>query len=118
MVKAAIVILADTETHEGLARAVNALEAAKEFKQAGDEVKVLFDGAGTRWVGQLARPEHHAHRSFEAVRDRIAGVCAHCARAFGVEAEVRSSQIPLLSEFEGHPSLRTLVADGYAVITF
>jgi hypothetical protein len=32
MPKVAIVILADTETHESLGRVVNALEAVKEFK--------------------------------------------------------------------------------------
>jgi len=118
MAKAALVVFADIETHEGLARVVNALETTKEFKQAGDDVKLIFDGAGTRWIGVLARPEHKAHALFEAVRDRVEGVCAHCARAFGVEAEVKSSQIPLLSEFEGHPSLRTLVVEGFAILMF
>jgi hypothetical protein len=37
--KAAIVVLADTETHGDLGRVVNALVVAKEFKEAGDDVK-------------------------------------------------------------------------------
>lgn len=48
MAKVAIVVLAGTETHEGLGRVVNALEAAKELKEGNDEVRIIFDGAGTR----------------------------------------------------------------------
>ena len=51
MTKAAIVILADTESKEGLGRMANALTVAKEFKEEGHKVNVVFDGAGTRWVG-------------------------------------------------------------------
>ena len=35
MTKAAIVILADTESNEGLGRVVNVLSVAKEFKEEG-----------------------------------------------------------------------------------
>jgi hypothetical protein len=40
MAKVAIVVLADTETHEGLGRVVNTLEAVKEFKDAHEEVSL------------------------------------------------------------------------------
>ena len=61
MVKAAIIVLAGTDTHAD--RAVNALQAAKEFSQAGDDV------------------------------ERV-------------------------ESFDGHPSVRELVADGYEVVTY
>jgi len=41
--KAAVLVLADTETHEDRGRTRNALETAKEFKDAGDDVKLIFD---------------------------------------------------------------------------
>jgi hypothetical protein len=44
--KIAIVVLADTDTYEGLGRVVNALEAVKECRDAEDEVRLIFDGAG------------------------------------------------------------------------
>lgn len=118
MSKVAIVVLAGTETHEGLARVVNALEAAKELKEGGDDVRVLFDGAGTAWIPELAKEEHRAHRLYAAVADRIAGVCAYCAAAFGVKDAVAARGVHLASEYEGHPSVRRLVQDGYQVITF
>ena len=39
MIKVAVVVLADTETHEDMARVHNALLAVKEFKDAKDDVK-------------------------------------------------------------------------------
>ena len=50
MAKAATIIFADTDRPEGLGRVVNALTTVKEFKEAGDEAVVIFDGAGTKWV--------------------------------------------------------------------
>ena len=55
---------------------------------------------------------------FENVKGNVQGACAFCARAFGVKDEVQESGVELLGEFEGHPSLATLVTEGYQVITF
>jgi hypothetical protein len=118
MAKVAIVVLAGTDTHEGLGRVVNALEAAKELKEGGDHVQIIFDGAGTAWVPELGKKEHKAHPLYAAVEDRIAGVCAYCANAFGVKDAVVAQGAPLAAEYEGHPSVRRLLHDGYQVITF
>ena len=101
MAKAAIVVLADTES-----------------KEEDHEVTVIFDGAGIKWVGELSDPEHKYHGHFESVKDEIEGACAYCATAFGVKEEVKESGVELMGEFEGHPSLAKLVSQGYQVITF
>ncbi|MBI3977908.1 MAG: DsrE family protein [Chloroflexi bacterium] len=90
----------------------------KEFIEGHDEVRLIFDGAGTRWIGELAKPEHRAHGLYEAVKHNIAGVCAFCAAAFGAREAVRASGLPLLDEYEHHTSLRKLVTEGFQVITF
>lgn len=118
MAKAALVILADTETHADRARVVNALLTAKEFKENNDEIRVIFDGAGTKWVPELANVQDQSHRLYEAVKDTITGACAFCAAAFQVKEEIASSGVPLLEEYSHHPSLRTLVANDFQVITF
>ena len=115
--KIAIVLLADVTTPEGMGRMANALVTALECLTAGDAVKLVFDGAGTKWIGQLARPEHKYHELFESVRGSIAGVCRYCADAYKVPDEVTAAGLPLTDEFQGHPSLRSLVAGGYQVIT-
>lgn len=118
MSKAAIVVLADTETHGDLGRIANAIETAKELKKADDEVKIIFDGAGVKWIPKLADESNKLHDGFEKLRDNIAGVCSFCSNAFGVKNAVQSSGVQLLDEFEGHPSLKHYIDNGYQVITF
>ncbi len=118
MSKVAIVILADTETHESLGRVVNALEAVKEFKDGHDDVQLIFDGAGPKWIPALEKPDHMAHGLYVAVKDRISGACDFCAGAFGVKDQVVACGVKLTGEYDGHPSFKTLVSQGYQVITF
>ncbi|MBA3736463.1 MAG: DsrE family protein [Actinobacteria bacterium] len=118
MPKAALVIFAGTEGREGLGRVANALVTAKEFKETGDDVTIVFDGAGTTWIGTLTDPGHRYHGAFEEVRDRIAGACSYCAERYGVKEQIEQAGIALLDEYEEHPSIRKLLADGYQVVTF
>lgn len=118
MAKISAVVLAGTEAHSDLGRVLNALELVKEAAEAGDEVELVFDGAGVQWIPELGNPDHDLHRVFKAVEPRISGACEFCSNAFEVKEEVREAGIPLLSEFEGHPSIRQRVADGYEVVTF
>ena len=94
------------------------LLAARKTGEAGDAVRLIFDGAGTRWIGALANPQHRSHRLYQEIKGRITGACRYCAGAFGATAAVEAEGIPLLDEYHQHPSLRRLVADGFAVLVF
>ncbi len=118
MPKAAVVLLAGTDSHADMGRAANALTTVQEFAEAGDECTLIFDGAGTLWAAELLNEDNQLHGAFEQVRDRVAGACHHCAGAFGVRDQLEQRSFPLLRDHKGHPSLRGLVADGYEVITF
>lgn len=118
MSKVAIIVLADTESHGDLGRVVNALEAVKEFKEAKDDVQLIFDGAGPKWIPELSKPDHKIHGLFEAVKDRITGACEFCAGAFDVKDKVVACGVKLAGDYEGHPSFKKLIAQGYQVITF
>lgn len=118
MAKISVVLLADVESHGDMGRAANALALVKEAKEAGDDIELVFDGAGVKWVSELAKEDNKLHGQFEHIRDKVAGACEFCAGAFGVRNAVKSAGVPYLSEFEGHPSLRTRVAQGYEVVTF
>lgn len=118
MAKAAIVILAGIESHADSGRVLNGLEAAKEFAEtAGDDIELLFDGAGTQWIPELEDETHDYHELYQTVRDDIA-VCDYCAGAFGVSDAVDDAGVVRLDENEGHPSIRSLVDDGYEIVTF
>lgn len=118
MAKVGVVVLADTEASGDFGRAVNAMLTVKELKEAGDEVKLIFDGAGTKWIPVLNAEDHKYHQLFQSIQDQIAGVCSYCAKAFGVKDQVAATGIKLLEEYEQHPSLRSLITEGYQIITF
>ncbi|CAG0992514.1 MAG: DsrE family protein [Candidatus Methanoperedens sp.] len=101
-----------------MARVHNALLAAKEFKDAKDEFKLIFDGTGTKWIKELSKPEHMFHELFDSLKGNSTKVCSYCAGAFGVKESVTASSIPLIEEYEGHPSFRELLLKGYQIITF
>ena len=123
--KAAIVVLSDPKSgsEESLGRVFNALAAAYDSKQQGDEVTVRFQGTGTRWIGELSKAEHPAHDLFEAVKDTVAGVSCGCADVFGANEEAEKSGFELIKDnpipgTSGLASLRKLAADGYTVLAF
>ena len=123
--KAAIIVLSDPKngSEESLGRLFNALAATYDFKDRGDEVTLLFQGAGTRWVGELDKSDHPAHALFEAVKDKVAGVSCGCADVFGASEDVAKSGFDLITDnpvpgTTGLPSLRNLAGEGYTVLTF
>src|SRR5919201_821277 len=83
MAKVGIVLLADVDTQGDKGRAFNALTTTREFKEAGDEVVLLFEGAGTKWVRELERDDGRFGEAFAQVKD-VAAACKHCASVFEV----------------------------------
>ncbi len=118
MTKAGILIFADTESHADMGRVSNALVTAKELKEAGDEVRIIFDGAGSKWVAKPTDTENPLNPLYSAVQDKVDGVCSFCAAAFGVKESIETSGVEYLEDYQGHPSLQKLIADGYQIITF
>ncbi|MCL5287680.1 MAG: DsrE family protein [Acidobacteria bacterium] len=123
--KAAIVVFSDPKSgsEESLGRVFNALAVAYDFKQKGDDVTILFQGAGTRWAGELTKADHPAHDLFEAVKDKVAGVSCGCADIFGATAAAKKNGFELIKDNPipntgGLPSFRKLASDGYTVLTF
>ena len=116
--KIAIIILADTETNEGLGRVVNALAAAKEYIEAGDEVSIVFTGTATKWPTQLLKPEHPANGLYEAVKSHVEGACSFCANAFGQTEAVQTCGIKLLADSGPFMSYRQFTEAGYQTLTF
>lgn len=125
MKKAAVIVLSDPKTgsEESLGRLFNALAAVYDFKERGDDVQLLFQGAGTRWAGELVNPEHPAHKLFQSVKDKVAGVSCGCADVFGAREGAAACGLDLIVEnavpnTSGLPSLARLTEEGYSVLTF
>ncbi len=121
MSKTAIVVLSEPKagSEEALGRVFNALAAAYDFKNQGEEVKILFQGAGTRWPEHLQKEDHPGHGLYQAVADKIEGVSCGCADVFGSNPSgldlITDNAVPGTT---GLPSFVKLQKDGYNIITF
>jgi hypothetical protein len=94
------------------------LEATKEFSETdGDNVELIFDGAGVQWIPEIESEDSDYHELYQAVWEH-ASVCEFCADAFDVTDAVDAAGLERLSEYDGHPSIRSLVDDEYEIITF
>ena len=113
MTKIAIVVFADINTMEAMGKVSNAFILASEAIEAGDELKIIFEGAGTKWIGEMGKTDHMLHQMYLGMKKHITGVCAYCAKAFGV----KKAGISLIDEYKNHPSLRNLFVEGFDVIT-
>ncbi|MBI3074336.1 MAG: DsrE family protein [Deltaproteobacteria bacterium] len=117
--KLLIILQADTDRHEGMARALHALLYAKELKTAGHAVTLVFDGAGTGWAKLMREPKNHLHGKYKELMGLgvVEVICDFCAGAFKVRDDLKQAPgVKLDGEVEGHPSLTKWVAQGYQVI--
>ncbi|WP_411825533.1 hypothetical protein [Luteolibacter sp. AS25] len=118
MKKTAFIILAAGEEPESLGRVVNALTGALEYKDSGQDVQIIFDGAGTQAAAAFADPDHKFNNLFEQVRHFVRGACKHCSNAFEVTEKIEKGGIPLIDEFQGHPSFRNLLGEDFDILIF
>lgn len=93
------------------------MTAVREFHEAGDDVELIFDGAGTRWPGELSDPGHQAHGLTRRSGTPSQGRAATAPRPFEATEDVENAGVALLDEYERHPSFRNLLQDGYEVLT-
>ncbi|WP_312392494.1 DsrE family protein [Chryseobacterium sp.] len=121
MKKTAIIILSDPKSgsEEAMGRVFNALASAYEFKHAGEEVKIIFQGTGIRWPQQLEKADHPINRLYCEVRNHVQGLSKGCVAVFGTEV----SGYDLLNENEvpgtpGLPSLLNLRNEGFDILIF
>jgi hypothetical protein len=110
-------ILVHATESEG-AKALHSLLYAQELHEAGHEVQVIFDGAGTGWIKKFEDEKNDYNPLYKAVKNLgvIAGACEFCAGAFGVEEDVNKAGIQSLGETNGHPSLAQLVEKDFQII--
>lgn len=120
MSKVAVILHAEPGTHDSMGRAAHALLYTKELKESGHDLKLILDGGGTKWVNELSKADHPLTPLFNSVKKSgaISGVCEYCVGAFGGDKEeTRKTGLPLAGEYMGHPSLVSLISEGYQIIT-
>lgn len=120
----AIIILSDPKNgEEALGRAFNALALAAEAASKGDQVNVLFAGAGTRWPAELTKLSHPVNALYNVVRPNIVGASCGCSAVFGATEDVAACGLPELKDHAlagtpGLASLRRYLAEGWQTLVF
>ncbi len=125
MEKVAIILLADIETAEGSGRALHSIIYAQELAAKGNEVKLIFDGAGVRWVNKiLSDANNPVAAAFMGLKMGVytkeveKGVCKYCSGVFEVpEENSQKLGFNILDEYNSHPDLAKLIGAGYHIIT-
>ncbi len=121
MSKTAIVILSDPKggADESVARLLNGLAAAYDYKEAGHEVKIIFQGTGTRWPELLQKEDHMANGLYKSLEENIEGVSSACAKVWGANPSgldlITNNPIP---NTPGLSSFVELEKDGFNVLIF
>ncbi len=119
--KIAVILQAGAETHEGRARALHALLYTKELVEEGITARLIFDGAGSEWAAKFIAPETPPEKGlagiFQGLKD--AGVayeiCDYCSGAFHVKEKLQAADVPLSGQYMSHPSIASLVKEGYQI---
>jgi hypothetical protein len=62
MAKIAIVVFSDTEGIESLGKLSNAFVLANEAVENNDDLKIIFEGAGSKWIGELDKEDHKLNK--------------------------------------------------------
>ena len=99
---------------------IHVLLNALDMHKADMNPKIVFEGAATTLVPQLAKPDNPFHQLYQKTKEAglIEGACKACSSKLGVLDAVKAEGIPLLDEISGHPSIGAYMRQGFEVITF
>ncbi len=115
--KISVVVLSDPKQgDEALGRLLNALALAHEAHEKGDDVQIVFQGAGTRWPDELARLGHPAQALYDSLRTLVSGASRGCSLVFGAtEGTLADHTLP---NGVALGSLRRHLAEGRQTLLF
>lgn len=99
---------------------VHVLLNALDMKKRGYEVKIVIEGAATKFVPELAKKENPLFALWEQARalDLLDGACKACSNKTGVLDKIQALGVVLLDDMSGHPSMTRYMENGFQVITF
>lgn len=105
---------------EGAGRSAvyRAMMFVDELLRAGDDVTLVFDGAGTTALAEMLSPASDLHHTWSKAAPALRGACRYCAKSYDVLEALQAAQVPMLADDRGHASLRNLLLEGRQIITF
>jgi len=99
---------------------IHVLLNALDFNEKGSEVKIIIEGAATKLVPELAKPENPLHTLWNKTREAglVHGICKACAGKMKTLEAAKNQKLNLLDDMSGHPGMAAYCARGYDIITF
>jgi len=99
---------------------IHVLLNALDMNAKGYTAKVVVEGAATRLIPELAKPDNPLNGLWEKTKTAglIAGVCKACAGKMDTLDAVKDQGLELLADMNGHPSMSGYLQDGFEVISF
>lgn len=99
---------------------IHVLLNALDMNEKGYEAKIIVEGAATKLIPELAKPENQLHGLWEKVRAAglVAGVCKACANKMETLEATKKEGLPLLADIAGHPAMVRYRDEGFEIISF
>ena len=102
----------------GKSAVYRAMMFVDELLRGGDDVALVFDGAGSTALAEMLVPGSALHPVWTKAAPALRGVCHYCAKSYGVLEALEAAHVPLLGDDRGHASLRALLLEGRQIVTF
>lgn len=96
---------------------VHVLLNALDLAEAGNEVKIIFEGESVR-LPKILEEEKFGLYLKAKERNLIAGVCYACSVQLDVLDFNQGLDYPLIKDMNGHAGMKRYVDEGYHVVTF
>ena len=87
---------------------------AKEMKDKGEGVKIIFEGEGVQWVKDLLNEDHSLYNYTKPLLENIV-VCEACASMFNVLEDIKD-KVTVENILYGHISLKKYLDEDYQII--
>lgn len=121
MRKIAIIVLEGIEGKESVAKIRHALIYSKEIKEAGNEIMLIFDGNGTKWLDIISNETSEfdfLNKLFKDIKSMgfVYKACDFCSTRKEVKGSLKLKNIEFLSEYDGHPNIGKLINEGFQII--
>lgn len=99
---------------------IHVLLNALDMDKKGYEAKIIVEGAATKLIPELAKPENPLHGLWKKVRAAgvVEGVCKACANKMETLEAAKAAELPLLADIAGHPAMAKYRDDGFEIISF
>ena len=93
---------------------------ALDFDQKGYAVRVILEGAATSLIGQLADPDAPFGKLYGQLREKnlVSCICRACSQKMGSLEEAEKQGLAIVGDMQGHPSIESLVSEGFQIISF